>query len=239
MTKNTSYHDAFDEAAKEKRDTIDDATESSSASANEDKKTGEKAQEASKSKAEEKKDDWKALYEAEKARRTTAEKALQQYAEKESGDVSKPDVTSQSGDDMRSLIRTELQTLFGPTLMAQAMRQHLDSIAKEHPDWSEIADSDDLKTWIDSHPDYMAQSLRQVATQGTAQQVVDMLKRFKEHKNGGRNADARQASTGIGDLTRRVLDATAVRGRSAGPPTSSSGAQDFASAFAEAAKALS
>ncbi len=238
MKEEALYDTAFDEAAKEKKVPAEEPKDMTSAQ-NVDGIKGEDKKEPEPQKEQKKSEDFKALYEAEKTKREAAEKALQQQGKPaDDGQTAVKSEAPAQSDDIRSIIRSELQAVFGPMLMAQSMRQHVESIAKEHPDWSDIANSDDLKAWIDSHPDYMAQSLRQVAEKGTAQQVVDMLQRYKEYTNGGRNGDARDAQTGD-DLTRRMLDATAVRGRSAGPPSTSAASQDFASAFAEAAKALS
>lgn len=103
-------------------------------------------------------------------------------------------------------------------------QQHWQTIQQAHPDVEEIAQSSELEEWINSQPSYVADAARQVVQAGTAQQVVELLDRFKAEKRNQQPSEQPAEQT--------ASKARAVRGRSAGPPKSRP-TQDFDQAWDE------
>jgi len=62
-----------------------------------------------------------------------------------------------------------------------ATETHFAAIGNVHADYETVAGSPEFSQWIDSQPDYVSQACHQVVQQGTANQVVDLLTRFKEN----------------------------------------------------------
>jgi len=132
-----------------------------------------------------------------------------------------------------ALVRATVEEVAGPVLANLELERHVRRIAAAHPDWEELAVGPDLSQWIEGHPAYMAASLRRVAEAGNAEEVIDLLNRFKHET--GRLAAARQAEH---DQARRQRDAeraTAVPSRGAGPVKGRSDKGDFRGAWSEAA----
>jgi hypothetical protein len=119
-----------------------------------------------------------------------------------------------------------------PLIEALTAERHVAAIAARHPDWRDIADSPALDAWIGVHPPILADRLREVADTGTAEEVSELLDRFKADLARERSQDlaARQ------ETRRQALAQTAlaVRGRSGGPPMGRPDPSDFASAWSEA-----
>lgn len=55
---------------------------------------------------------------------------------------------------------------------------HFDSITTAHPDFDDI--NPKIKPWIDTQPAYLQKALDQVYTGGTAEEVIDLVQRFKD-----------------------------------------------------------
>jgi hypothetical protein len=54
------------------------------------------------------------------------------------------------------------------------------TIRKSHPDLDEMVNTGVLRTWINQQADYMRPHLDLIYQSGTTDQVIDMVKRFKE-----------------------------------------------------------
>lgn len=100
-------------------------------------------------------------------------------------------------------------------------QQHWQAIQQAHPDVDQIAQSQDLHDWIESQPSYVADAARQVVQAGTAQQVVELLDRYKAERQQGQQQQKPDASK-----------ARAVPSRSSGPPKAKP-TQDFDAAWDE------
>ena len=57
---------------------------------------------------------------------------------------------------------------------------HMDIIRKAHPDLDEMVNTGVLRTWINQQEDYIKPHLDQIYDSGKPEQVIDMVKRFKE-----------------------------------------------------------
>ena len=118
-----------------------------------------------------------------------------------------------------------------PMMASLMLENHVQTIARAHPDWEEIAAGQDLPAWIDTHPDYLAQPLRQVAEAGSATEVVDLLDRFKD-ATGRRLPSPKEAQRLLS-----AMSASAVPSRTGGPPAGQPDENDFNAAWKTATKA--
>ena len=124
---------------------------------------------------------------------------------------------------------------------AQAMAQaHFQAIWKEHKDLKELITNPDkqqelqgfyqkLNTWASAKPYKEAAHIFQVVQQGTAQEVVDVLNRFKEET--GRQGTAPQQDP---DVSNAVRAAMAVKSKPSPLPKTRAPKDDFDSAWEEA-----
>jgi hypothetical protein len=66
-------------------------------------------------------------------------------------------------------------------IVSDRERDHFESIEDAHPDFMELAESDDFKGWIDGLPDDKRAKALQAIDGGNARQVVKVLAAYKEH----------------------------------------------------------
>lgn len=90
------------------------------------------------------------------------------------------------------------------------IESHFKKILDKHSDLETIVKSNKLDAWVDKHPRYIADSMRQVMEHGRAEDVIDMLDRFKADE---------KAVIEKQKLTRetKLNDAMAVRSRPGEP----------------------
>ncbi len=128
-----------------------------------------------------------------------------------------------------ALVRREAIQAIRPLAEALMAEQHIQRIAQAHPDWSSLAKSDELTCWIDEQPPYIAKSLHQVVAGGHADDVIDLLTRFKAELKAKATAD--NDAQGKDSATANAL---AVPARGSGLPKSAPDTEDFRSAWREA-----
>lgn len=122
-----------------------------------------------------------------------------------------------------ALIRREALKAIRPMAEAIMGEQHIQRIARAHPDWDTLAKSSELTRWIDEQPPYIAKSLRQVVARGHADDVIDLLSRFKEQI---------KAQKPFNDPATDC--ALAVPAHSSGLPKATPDKEDFKNAWREA-----
>lgn len=61
----------------------------------------------------------------------------------------------------------------------QSMQKHLGEIAQAHPDFQEVAQSNELDQWINQQPSFLRDGYQQVRASGTSDQVIEMLNQYK------------------------------------------------------------
>lgn len=117
----------------------------------------------------------------------------------------------------RELAKQEAEQLIAERLapmeqMREEMERkaHFDAIAAEHPDYQEIADSEEFAAWIKGQPEYIQPAMVQVIQNGTPEQINELLSSYKQATN------AEQRTTQQRD--NRARRSAAVRGRASGPP---------------------
>lgn len=87
--------------------------------------------------------------------------------------------------------RAEVNATLAPLQQRQATdatAQHFAAILAKHPDLDSLAESQELRSFIDAQPSFVRDSYDAVLKQGTAAQVIELFDRFKEAT--GRNAPA-------------------------------------------------
>lgn len=132
-------------------------------------------------------------------------------------------------------VRLETAKLLGPLVASLEAERHKTAVASAHPDFEAVASDPDLLAWIEEQPAFIASSLSRVVETGTAEEVIELLDRYKKDR-GKQQAAAREEKSRAG-AERRAREAAAVKSRSAGPPREKQAAQDFESAWIEAVRA--
>jgi hypothetical protein len=83
----------------------------------------------------------------------------------------------------RQAIEQEVMGRIAPierTAQESARERHFNFIRSAHQDFDEVVASPELAAWVDEQPAYLAATYRSVMERGTAQDVVDLLSRFKK-----------------------------------------------------------
>lgn len=83
---------------------------------------------------------------------------------------------------MQAEFDAKLSTALAPLQAKQlesATDEHFNAIAKAHPDVESVAQSEELREWIDAQPSFVRDGYRAVIEQGTAAQVIETLNAFK------------------------------------------------------------
>lgn len=76
-------------------------------------------------------------------------------------------------------------------------RSHFETIADKHPDFQEVGDSEEFKTYIESLPDDQKGQALDVIAGGSAKQIIKLLDGFKSANAAG----AKQGMGDVGELT--------------------------------------
>lgn len=99
-------------------------------------------------------------------------------------------------------------------------RAHFEQIADKHPDFNEIANSEDFAKWIEAMPEGEQEKAKQVATGGTAKEINKLLDTFKAQQE-------QQDAGGETDLQAGAMDdAEGVRSSGIRLPEQPSASQD-------------
>ncbi|WP_019558485.1 hypothetical protein [Thioalkalivibrio sp. ALE12] len=106
-----------------------------------------------------------------------------------------------------------------------AQEQHARQVQEAHSDAMDLVQSGAIEEWIDAQPSFLATSMRQVYEQGSTDEVIELLNRYKaENPPEQPSGDDRPANP-------RAAKARAVRSRSGGPPQKRAAADDFDAAW--------
>lgn len=82
----------------------------------------------------------------------------------------------QAVDHVFSEIARELRPLM-QTVQVLAQRTHLQELQSKVPDYDTVTDK--VISWVDKQPTYLQSAYKQVIQQGTAEEVADLIARFK------------------------------------------------------------
>ncbi|MFO7598121.1 MAG: hypothetical protein R6W92_17495, partial [Desulfocurvibacter africanus] len=132
-----------------------------------------------------------------------------------------------------AMVRATVEELGRPVLASLEAERHMRRIAAAHPDWEKLAADPELSEWIEGQPAYLVASLRRVVESGSADEVIDLLTRFKQDQ--GLSTDAGQKALSQARREREAERAAAVPSRSAGPAKGRPDKGDFRAAWSEAA----
>lgn len=108
-------------------------------------------------------------------------------------------------------------------LNTEGQKAHFQAIKSVHDDVMEIIDSDPFQAWRAAQPAAEQRKLAAVIDAGSAQEIIDMLTRFKTSK---------QAQDGIDDAALAAAEGVRSSGRKL--PARPAAADDYASAWAAA-----
>lgn len=118
------------------------------------------------------------------------------------------------------------------TAQESARERHFNTIRSAHQDFDVVVTSPDLAAWVDEQPPYLAASYRAVMERGTAEDVVDLLARFKK-ESGYAPAPAPQSNPAPKARTDALRSAAAPRLRSHAAIPSRVDRNDFDAAWAD------
>ncbi len=93
-----------------------------------------------------------------------------------------------------------------------AMEAHFQTIRDQHPDYQEVAASDQFGQWVDEQPSYLADAMRSVLQQGTAEQVNELFADYKTANGQAKKQDK------TAQRQQRARKAAAVKGKAPKPP---------------------
>ena len=122
------------------------------------------------------------------------------------------------------------------TIDENRVQDHYAQILEQHNDVTEILESGELETWVDTLPYKDAVAAKQTMQSGTTKQVINLLTEFKEKMGKVKNDDEVKPNlTVVQKVPKAKLDAaTAVKGGSYTVPKGKAAADDFEGAFKEA-----
>ena len=70
-------------------------------------------------------------------------------------------------------------------ITSEKERAHFEKIADAHPDFMDIANSDEFKAWLAGLAPADKEETERVASAGTAKEIIAMLKKYKASKSDG------------------------------------------------------
>ena len=146
--------------------------------------------------------------------------------------------------EMLDGMKSEFSTQFKPTqeFVQEAIKgreeadyvEHFQSIADAHPDFEKYRDDGSIKGWIEAKPSYLRKGMMEVYSQGSAEQVIELIDDFKKENKitaTAENVYSMKKSEKRSALTPPVTKRGAVN-------ASMSVANDFEGAFDEALNKL-
>lgn len=102
--------------------------------------------------------------------------------------------------------------------------EHSRKIQEAHSDAFDLVKSGEIEQWIEGHPEFIADSMRKVYEDGSTDQVIELLNRYKAENKSGQPESSDTSSP-------RTAKARAVRSRSGGPPKPRAPKDDFDAAW--------
>jgi len=88
--------------------------------------------------------------------------------------------------------------------------KHWRAIYQAHPDAESLAESAELKAWIDTHPSFLRQGFEVVLKQGTSAQVIELLDAFKAAN--GRTQQTPPAAHNAAETAKAVIEKAQTQG---------------------------
>lgn len=132
----------------------------------------------------------------------------------------------------------QIEQRFGPvqeSVQRQEAEQHKQAIYEAHSDVDSIVQSGQLEKWVEAQPDYISESMKRVIQEGSTEQVIDLLSRFKEATGFGKTAPAQKQEE---SASQKKKAAGAVPSHSPGPKQEGAKKDDYESAWREAIKEM-
>ena len=177
---------------------------------------------------------------------TAEEKAQLAEYDKEWGDVAKGEMLRRRGEyhHLTNYIFAEVTRNLQPIadmVAALAERTHSTDLTTRIPDYDTARDK--VIEWVDKQPDYLKAAYTQVVQQGTAEQVADLIERWRKD-TGATIAPRGQQAAPVVPKKEPSAAAQAVAAKLAPTPSKRTtpvagvAKEDFDGAFAEANKAL-
>jgi hypothetical protein len=123
------------------------------------------------------------------------------------------------------------------TLRTTEEKEHFNLIKSAHPDFETYRDDGSILNWIGTKPKYMQDALKKTYSEGTAEDVVDLISDYKRENNllSDENNESSQPSNVISMKKAEKKKAlTAVVGKHGAVNISHAPSSDYDSAFDEA-----
>lgn len=122
------------------------------------------------------------------------------------------------------------------SVQEDAKAKHFSLIRSEHKDFDEVIS--EVAKWVDLQPDYIKNGMQSVLDQGDAQEVIDLVSRFKKDTGTSSTKEpGPQDDNAARRRARQIEDAEAVHTRAApNVPKGDADKDDFGGAFEEASR---
>ena len=125
----------------------------------------------------------------------------------------------------------------------QIEKGHISAIRGAHEDFDNLKDNKDVTVWIKEQPSYLQKSLMDVYTKGEAEDVIDLLSRYKKDRGLGIKTDeaivqGKERKDEIKNKVQETIDnlsAVKTKDRPIHIKQKSNNTEDFDAAFEEAA----
>jgi len=174
---------------------------------------------------------------------TEEEKQLLQEYEKEWPEVSKAETLRRRGEyrELVGYIFEQIASEIRPMMeqvQAVAERVHYGDLQETVEDYDDIRD--DVVAWVDDQPEYLQDAYKRVITQGTVDEVADLISRFKQET--GRNQPApepaRKKEAELPKTAKKAAESLAPVSSKRTAPPEPDDPNDFESAFSKFADQL-
>jgi len=110
------------------------------------------------------------------------------------------------------------------TVQSQQVSAHFQKIAQVHPDYEDVAGSEEFRGWIDAQPSYLSKIYEQITQSGSSEDVTGLLTAYKETLKPQEDTKRSQ----------KAAAAAAVPARRGTMPKAEAAMDDFDSAWDEA-----
>jgi hypothetical protein len=171
-----------------------------------------------------------------------ADEALTAFLE-EFPDIADPvqKLITQQVQDALSQFQNEQLAPTAEQVQEMTAERHFKAIGEKHPDFKDLAVSGEIDEWIGSLPRIDQRNYLRVRQEGSTEEVIELLDRFKADtgKTQAAKAEPEEEEHQAPSQKRKkqVAAAQAVKGRSGGPkPSKGIRKDDFANAFDHFAK---
>jgi hypothetical protein len=183
---------------------------------------------------------------------TEEEQALIDTYQKDWPDIARAEALSRRAEyqQLLNFVFTQVQAVVGPlteTVDVMSNQSHLAQLQGQIPDYDDVRDK--VVKWVDDQPAYLQAAYKHVITEGTAEEVADLVERYrkengieppvKQEKASSGKQQQQSQDTELPAATKKAAAGLApVRSKRSNAGGEGADPADFDAAFAEFAKKI-